>query len=106
MARAVTAISAGIVLAVNLVTPASAGSLEDAVTAYRRADYENALRLYRPLAEQGLAVAQFNVGLMYDIGQGVLQNFSEAAKWYRLAADQGRPTAQSADFAAQSNLFG
>jgi uncharacterized protein len=94
MARAIAAISAGIVLALNLTTPAPADSLEDAVAAYRRADYAAALRLYRPLAEQGLAVAQFNVGLMHDIGQGVPQNSREASKWYRLAADQGRPDAQ------------
>src|SRR4051812_48536291 len=93
MARAVTAISAGL-LVLNLTTPAPADSLEDAVAAYRRADYANALRLYRPLAEQGLAVAQFNVGLMYDVGQGVLQNYPEAVKWYRLAANQGRSDAQ------------
>jgi len=94
MARAVAAISAGIVLALNLTTPAPADSLENAVEAYRRADYATALRLYRPLAEQGLAIAQFNVGLMHDVGQGVPQNSREASKWYRLAADQGRPDAQ------------
>jgi TPR repeat protein len=94
MARAVSAISAGIILGLSLIAPASADSLEDAMAAYRRADYANALRLYRSLADQGLAVAQFNVGLMYDIGQGVAQNYPEAMKWYRLAADQGRPDAQ------------
>ncbi|HKH01641.1 MAG TPA: tetratricopeptide repeat protein [Bradyrhizobium sp.] len=94
MARAVAAISAGIVLVLNLTTPAPADSLADAVAAYRRADYASALRLYHPLAEQGLAIAQFNVGLMHDIGQGVPQNSREAFKWYRLAADQGRPDAQ------------
>src|SRR5215212_2045466 len=94
MARAVAAISAGIVLALNLTKPAPADSLENAVEAYRRADYATALRLYRPLAEQGLAIAQFNVGLMHDVGQGVPQNSREASKWYRLAADQGRPDAQ------------
>jgi len=59
MAHTLTAISAGIVLALGFSAPVAAESLEDAVAAYRSADYATALRLYRPLAEQGLAVAQF-----------------------------------------------
>jgi len=94
MTRALVGLFAAIILTLNLATPAPAASLEDAVAAYRKGDYANAMQIYRPLAEQGLAVAQFNVGLMYDMGQGVLQNYSEAVKWYRLAADQGRPDAQ------------
>jgi TPR repeat protein len=46
------------------------------------------------MAEEGLAIAQFNVGLMYDLGQGVPQNYPAAVKWYRRAADQGRDDAQ------------
>src|SRR5438105_15241552 len=94
MTRALVGIFAAVILTLSLAAPAPAASLEDAVAAYRKGDYANALQLYRPLAEQGLAVAQFNVGLMYDMGQGVLQNHGEAMKWYRLAADQGRPDAQ------------
>jgi len=32
---------------------------------------------------------------MYDNGQGVPQDYAEAVKWYRLAADQGNANAQS-----------
>ncbi len=32
--------------------------------------------------------------MMYDIGQGVAQNYHEAVKWYRLAARQGDTMAQ------------
>jgi len=32
---------------------------------------------------------------MYKIGSGVPQNYAEAAKWYRLAAEQGHAIAQS-----------
>jgi uncharacterized protein len=70
------AISAGIVFALSFAAPVAAASLEDAVAAYRSADYATALRVYRSLAEQGLAVAQFNLGLMYDLGHGVMQNYS------------------------------
>ena len=40
-------------------------------------------------------MAQNNLGLMYYNGQGLSQDYHEAAKWYRLAAEQGNATAQS-----------
>jgi TPR repeat protein len=46
------------------------------------------------LVEQGDAGAQFNLGWMYDNGQGVVQDYKEAIKWYRLAAEQGLADAQ------------
>lgn len=45
-------------------------------------------------AEKGLPAAQNRLGLMYDLGLGVEQDFSEAFKWYRKAAEQGLPMAQ------------
>lgn len=48
----------------------------------------------RPLADRGVAVAQYNLGLMYANGQGVPQDYEEAFKWTRLAADQGHAMAQ------------
>ena len=48
----------------------------------------------RPLAGQGNAVAQFSLGFMYDTGQGVTQDDSEAVTWYRKAAAQGHANAQ------------
>ena len=47
-------------------------------------------------AEQGDAEAQFSLGVMYDFGEGVPQNDTEAVRWYRMAAEQGA--------AAQFNL--
>ena len=64
--------------------------------AFDRGDYATALRLLRPLANQGNAYAQSFLGFMYHNGQGVAQNYAEAMKWYRLAADQGDAPAQSA----------
>jgi len=81
-------------LALSLAAPVMAAGLEDAVAAYRRADYAKAFQVYHSLADQGLAVAQFNLGLMYANGQGVAKDETEAMKWYRLAADQGRSDAQ------------
>lgn len=48
----------------------------------------------KALAEQGLADAQFNLGLKYDKGEGVPQDYAEAAKWFYKAAEQGYAKAQ------------
>jgi S1-C subfamily serine protease len=45
-------------------------------------------------AEQGHNIAQYNLGLIYDRGDGVPQDYKEAVKWYRLAAAQGYADAQ------------
>lgn len=49
---------------------------------------------YRKAAEHGNAEAQFHVGVCYENGQGVEQNYGEAAQWYRKAAEQGYAEAQ------------
>ena len=46
-------------------------------------------------ANQGAAYAQYNLGNMYEFGEGVPENDAEAVKWYRKAADQGHAKAQS-----------
>ena len=47
------------------------------------------------MAKRGYANAQYNLGYMYSYGKGVKQNYSEAVKWYRLAAEQGNAKTQS-----------
>ena len=78
----------------TLLAPAWA-DYQAGVDAYERGDYETALKEWRPLANQGLAVAQNNLGWMYDQGEGVAQDYTEAMKWSRLAADQGLAAAQN-----------
>ena len=46
-------------------------------------------------AEQGDALAQYILGLYYEDGQGVIQDYEEAVKWIRLAAEQGNEVAQN-----------
>ena len=48
----------------------------------------------RVLAEQGDAISQYNLGLMYDRGVGVPEDDVEAVRWHRLAAEQGYAIAQ------------
>jgi TPR repeat protein len=68
----------------SVVVP-SADSLafDEGVAAYKAGDYVKAVELWQPLAEQGVANAQYNLGIMYDNGEGVKQDYAEAAKWYR-----------------------
>lgn len=73
----------------------NAAQFQAGLTAYRERDYASALKDWRPLAEQGDAGAQYNLGMMYDLGQGVPRNYVEAVKWWRLAAAQGDGLAQN-----------
>jgi uncharacterized protein len=85
-----------LLLFLSLAAPSAAGPLEDAMAAYERGDYATALRLFRPLADQGVASAQFNLGLMYANGRGAPQDDAEAVKWYRRGANQGDAASQTA----------
>jgi uncharacterized protein len=64
------------------------------VDAYHRGDYATALREWQPLAEQGQALAQYNLGLLYANGQGVSKDDAQAQQWYEKAAAQGHADAQ------------
>jgi len=57
-------------------------------------DKAEAAMWLRRAADQGLNIAQANVGANYYTGHGVPQDYAEAAKWYRKAADQGYLVAQ------------
>ena len=83
-------------LLLTLAAPAWGQDFEKGSRAYEQRDYAAALREFRPLAEQGLLYAQYNLGLMYHNGLGVPQDYAEAVRWYRKAADQGQTEAQNA----------
>ena len=63
-------------------------------TAYAGSCWEGDVEDCRVRAEQGAVDAQNNLGLMYDLGQGVPQDDKEAVKWYRKSAEQGLAIAQ------------
>ena len=79
----------------EISTTAVAGPMGDATAAYDHGDYATASILYLPLATQGSAAAQYSLGFMYAMGQGVPQDFPAAMNWYRKAADQGDANAQN-----------
>ena len=69
--------------------------MEKTIEAIDRGDYATALNISLPLAEQGNAHAQYNLGRMYGDGLGVPQDYAEAVKWYLKAAEQGDADAQN-----------
>ena len=74
---------------------ALAGPWEDGMAAYSRGDYVPAIRLFRPLAEQGNAKAQKVLGVMFRKGEGVPKNAVRARMWFSLAAKQGETGARA-----------
>ena len=83
------------VLSFMAFMPVAAQDYQKGYDAYNAGDYATVLQEWRPLAEQGNAAAQFNLGLMYYNGKGVPQDYAEAVKWWRLAAEQGDAIAQN-----------
>jgi TPR repeat protein len=77
------------ILAVALALPVAAQDFDKGWEAYKRRDYETALREWRPLAEQGSAAAQYRLGVMYFHGIVVEKDFKMARDWYERAARQG-----------------
>ena len=83
-----------VMVLVLLSVNAMAGDLEDAKAAFEQRNYVVALRLFQPLAEQGDGRAQSALGLIYENGLGVPQDYAEAVIWYRKAAEQNGSYAQ------------
>ena len=87
-------IAAGL-LAACFAFPAQAG-WDEAVGAYNKGDYATAAKEFRPFAEQGQATAQYILGWIFQNGDGVPQNHTEAIRWYTKAAEKGNADAQYA----------
>ena len=81
---------------VAFAVPLLAQDFNRGVDAYRSGDYVAAMSEWRPLAEQGNMVAQYALGVMYDLGEGVSKDTNQALTWYRQAAEQGYALAQYA----------
>jgi uncharacterized protein len=97
--RITTLLGSGLLAA--MCGAAAAGPLEDGQAADQRGDYATAMRLLRPLADQGHAEAKaclgttyYHLGARYFSSIGVPQDFAKAAAWFRKAADLGDVDAQ------------
>ena len=78
----------------DLLETADQAGEDSAYDAYQRGDYIAAYWVWLPLADEGDEEAQFNLGILYNLGQGVAQSKERAAAWYRRSAAQGYAAAQ------------
>ncbi|MDT4846922.1 Sel1 repeat protein [compost metagenome] len=77
----------------GMLNTAQAGFDED-LAAHQRGEFPSSLGELQPLAEQGNAYAQYQLGLRYHSGSETPKDDGEAARWYRRAAEQGAAEAQ------------
>ena len=64
----------------------------DGMEAYRLNDYQTAMREFKAVEDD--AKALYMVGIMYEKGESISANLTEAASWFRKAADKGYSPAQ------------
>lgn len=76
-------------------TPAPAQNVKAGIEAWQKADYAQAVAIWRPLAENGDADAEFNLGQAYRLGRGVKLDLGSAQTWLERAANQGHVDAQT-----------
>jgi len=66
----------------------------EAYRAHKQKQFEKAKKLYQQCAEMGNDGCQLALGVIYEFGEGVPRNDSQAVAWYRKSADQGNPIGQ------------
>ncbi len=67
---------------------------EEGQAAYDKGHYSKAFKIWQALAKQGDELSQFNLGVMYSLGEGTEKSGSRAIKWYMRSAKQGYAPAQ------------
>ena len=85
-----------LIVPILLWSSVSAADFRAGLEAYERGDYATAYKELLPLAEQGHAGAQFNLGAMYFNGEGVPEDYVRAFAWFNLAVAQGEENAKKA----------
>lgn len=75
--------------------PAAAASYEAALAAYEGRRYAEAKAGFEAVARQGVAQAQFMLGVIYEYGDGVEPSYADAARWYESAAKSGLTSAET-----------
>ena len=97
--RALTALTLGLALAIAACDrlPADAPArVTEGIEAAGRGDHAEAYWLWRPLADAGMAEAQYHLGWLYANGSGLLVDVPEAILWWERAAAAGNTDAEFA----------
>jgi len=74
---------------------AVAADFNKGLSAYQSGDFKTALAEWTPLAEQGDAEAQYSLGIMHDVGEGVLIDYKRAYMWFNLSSYNGSGPARN-----------
>ncbi len=75
-------------------TIGSAQDFDAGLNAFVDGNYDTAMAIWSAAAARGVAQSQLGIGMMFEDGNGIEQNFSVAARWYRQAAEQGHTPGQ------------
>ena len=77
-----------LILSLSLVATLSFGAtIFDGAIAYEKGDLKTALPIFEDLASKGNATAQYVLGMMYENGEGVKQDYKKAKEWFGKACD-------------------
>jgi uncharacterized protein len=91
--RTLTSILFATTLSISFLSIAN-NAFEEGSKAAANGDYQDAIKIWMPLAKNNDATAQNNIGVLYENGWGFTQDYSKAILWYRKAAEQGQIDAQ------------
>lgn len=87
-------VTGSLAVAALVAAAPAAADVKAGVDAWGRGDWPRAVAEWRPLAVQGDADAQFNLGQAYKLGRGVPTDPAQALAWFKRAADQGHLQAE------------
>ena len=76
------------------ITLSFGATIIDWVIAYEKGDFKTAFPIFEDLASKGNATAQYVLGIMYENGEGVKQDYIKAKEWYTKSANKGLAEAQ------------
>jgi TPR repeat protein len=83
-----------LLLCLVILSNAALANYKKGSDAYDKGDYSVALQEYKTSAENGSAVAQHMMGVLYVQGKGVLKDEKEAYKWWEKSALNNHPPSQ------------
>ena len=78
-----------LIIFICLFANASFADFNKGLEEFNKGNYELALGIWEPLANEGVSNAQYNVGLMYHNGLGTKQDFKQAYKWLLKSSEEG-----------------
>jgi len=87
--RVVPLAALAFVLAARVTPDGRAADLQDGNAAFDAGHYQDARRHWSAAAASGNSQAAFDLGLLYDLGEGVPPSATTAFQWYRRAAEEG-----------------